>query len=69
MLWRLTYVIQDGSGMSGVEPAPTRTLETEIATEGLDITGEDEQMVLEQMRGAVHAHAGHDAVLTDAQPA
>lgn len=60
--WRLTYVLQDGTGMSGYEPAPTHTLDVE-----LDSEGQEEQTLLEMMRAEVRRHAGEATVLTDAE--
>ncbi|WP_433242978.1 hypothetical protein [Actinomadura nitritigenes] len=65
--WKLTYVVNDGSGMFGLEPAREHTLEVELDTANLARTGEDEQRILEMMRAAVREHAGEEAMLTDAE--
>ncbi|GAA2456927.1 hypothetical protein GCM10010191_90600 [Actinomadura vinacea] len=65
--WKLTYVINDGSGMFGLERATEYTHEVELDTANLERTGEDEQRILEMMRSAVREHAGEGAILTDAE--
>lgn len=65
--WKLTYVVNDGSGMSGLEPAREHTYEVALDTDGLARTGEDEQAILEMMRAAIHEHVGEHAMLTDAE--
>ncbi|MFG1997908.1 hypothetical protein ACGFNU_02020 [Spirillospora sp. NPDC048911] len=65
--WRLTYAVNDGSGMFGLEPAKPHTVEVELPTEDLARTGEDEQRILEMMRAAVREKAGEAAILTDAE--
>ncbi|CNF22054.1 Uncharacterised protein [Mycobacterium tuberculosis] len=65
--WKLTYVVNDGSGMFGLEPAREHTHEVELDTAGLQREGSDEQVILDMMRSAVHEHAGESAVLTDAE--
>ncbi|MGI5206469.1 hypothetical protein ACQEU6_33465 [Spirillospora sp. CA-108201] len=65
--WKLTYVVNDGSGMFGLEGAPTSTHEVDLPTGGMARTGNDEQAILELMRSAVREHAGEGAVLTDAE--
>ncbi|MEO3825248.1 hypothetical protein [Actinomadura sp. B10D3] len=65
--WRLTYVVNDGSGMFGLEPARGHTYEVELDTANLLREGPDEQTILEMMRSAVRDHAGEGAVLTDAE--
>lgn len=65
--WKLTYVVNDGSGMFGLEPAPEHTYEVELDTAAMKREGPDEQAILEMMRSAVREHAGDGAVLTDAE--
>ncbi|NVI90725.1 hypothetical protein [Actinomadura sp. BRA 177] len=65
--WRLTYVVNDGSGMFGLEPAREHAYEVELDTASLRREGPDEQTILEMMRSAVRDHAGEGAVLTDAE--
>jgi len=60
--WKLTYVVNDGSGMFGLEPAREHTYEVE-----LDSEGREEQEILDMMRAAIHERAGAHAVLTDAE--
>jgi hypothetical protein len=65
--WKLTYVVNDGSGMFGLERAPTSTCEVDLPTAGMQRKGADEQAILEMMRSAVREHAGDGAILTDAE--
>lgn len=60
--WRLTYAVNDGSGMFGLEPPATETLDVDI-----DSAGKEEAEVLDEMRAAVHRHVGAHSVLTDAE--
>lgn len=60
--WKVTYVVNDGSGMFGLEPAREYTRELELETEGLE-----EQAIIDKIWAAVHEEVGEHAVPTDAE--
>lgn len=64
--WTVKYVIDDGSGMFGLEPLPEQMEEFELDTAHLERTGDDEQRILEMLRSALHQHVGGHVVLTEA---
>ncbi|GAA4130785.1 hypothetical protein [Actinomadura keratinilytica] len=60
--WKVTYAVNDGSGMFGLEPPRTETCELELETDGLE-----EQAIIEMIWAAVHERIGEHAVPTDAE--
>lgn len=59
--WRLTYVINDGSTMFGLEPAREHVHEAELDTAGL---GEED--TLKRLHAAIHNHTDGLGVLVGA---
>lgn len=59
--WKLEYTVD----AVGDTPLP-KSVEVEIDTDGLDVYGEDEQLVMDRLRAALAAQRGEGAQLTGA---
>ncbi|WP_060952381.1 hypothetical protein [Streptomyces hygroscopicus] len=60
--WKLTYVINSGDGMFGLEPARPHSHEVEI-----DAAGLDDDQILEALHTEIHKHTDGLGVLTGAE--